>query len=85
MNRMQSLTAALVIVNGARLKTFNDNPGAWDFLWRVTDYLSEQSRAAFAGVFTPGYSDLDGCDAAADKRTAVVCDYAAEQRMMGAR
>jgi hypothetical protein len=54
--RIQAISDALAIVNWARVSVYKTSPAAWDFLWRVTRYLSSQQRDAFEASF--GSSDL---------------------------
>jgi hypothetical protein len=50
-SRLQAITDALEIIGKARLAVYSNTPAAWEFLWRVTRYLTEQQKQAFQDAF----------------------------------
>jgi hypothetical protein len=48
MDRVEAITRALEIIAHARAAVYETSPAAWEFLYRVTRYLTEQQKQAFA-------------------------------------
>jgi hypothetical protein len=53
MDRIQSITGALEIIGAARVAVYGKSPAAWEYLWHVTRYLTEQQMEAFKEVCSP--------------------------------
>ena len=50
-SRVQAITDALEIIGKARIAVHGNTPAAWEFLWHVTRYLTEQQKQAFHDAF----------------------------------
>jgi hypothetical protein len=74
MDRIQSITDALEIIGAARVAVYGKSPAAWEYLWHVTRYLTDQQMEAFREICSPneGFSAVmpaageTGGDSAAD-------------------
>jgi hypothetical protein len=51
LSRLQAITDALEIIRKARVAVYGNTPAAWEFLWHVTRYLTEEQKQAFHDAF----------------------------------
>lgn len=58
MERLKAIEAALKLLEGIRQKTAGISPGAYAFLVRVTDRLSDEHRELFKDEFYPAAGSI---------------------------